>query len=249
MTACALPVAGPDRPLPRRAAARRVLLAGRDQQGQHRDQYRRGAAGSARSRRTSPPGSTTVLQAGAQPGGKRSHAGDHLRAAADPGGRRRSHADPRRPVEPGHAVDHAGRHHARRIAPAGGAIAQDHRLHGRPRPSRNTATIVPNYTNGVAAQPNSYGHYLLGFVAGLAPRRGPDPPGLCQAGPLGDGHHGAERHQLAARPRADGACARLRRHRRQRLRRRADLGGRDAGRDGRREPPASRCIPARSSRT
>lgn len=32
---------------------------------------------------------------------------------------------------------------------------------------RTTGTIVPNYTNGVAAQPNSYGHYLLGFVAGL----------------------------------------------------------------------------------
>ena len=32
---------------------------------------------------------------------------------------------------------------------------------------RTAGTIVPNYTNGVAAQPNSYGHYLLGFVAGL----------------------------------------------------------------------------------
>ena len=31
----------------------------------------------------------------------------------------------------------------------------------------NSATIVPNYTNGVAAQPNSYGHYLLGHIAGL----------------------------------------------------------------------------------
>jgi len=32
---------------------------------------------------------------------------------------------------------------------------------------RYQATIVPNYTNGVAAQPNSYGHYLLGIAAGL----------------------------------------------------------------------------------
>ena len=32
---------------------------------------------------------------------------------------------------------------------------------------RHEGTIVPNYTNGVAAQPNSYGHYLLGHAAGL----------------------------------------------------------------------------------
>ncbi|HEU4372595.1 MAG TPA: argininosuccinate lyase [Telluria sp.] len=32
---------------------------------------------------------------------------------------------------------------------------------------KHTQTIVPNYTNGVAAQPNSYGHYLLGFAAAL----------------------------------------------------------------------------------
>ena len=32
---------------------------------------------------------------------------------------------------------------------------------------KHRATIVPNYTNGVAAQPNSYGHYLLGLAAGL----------------------------------------------------------------------------------
>ncbi|GKT46100.1 argininosuccinate lyase [Colletotrichum spaethianum] len=31
----------------------------------------------------------------------------------------------------------------------------------------HAATLVPNYTNGVAAQPNSYGHYLLGHIAGL----------------------------------------------------------------------------------
>jgi len=33
--------------------------------------------------------------------------------------------------------------------------------------NRQKDTIVPNYTNGVAAQPNSYGHYLLGHAAGL----------------------------------------------------------------------------------
>ncbi len=32
---------------------------------------------------------------------------------------------------------------------------------------RHKETIVPNYTNGVAAQPNSFGHYLLGHAAGL----------------------------------------------------------------------------------
>lgn len=33
---------------------------------------------------------------------------------------------------------------------------------------RNVNTIVPNYTNGVAAQPNSYAHYLMGFQAAFA---------------------------------------------------------------------------------
>lgn len=32
---------------------------------------------------------------------------------------------------------------------------------------RHSKTIVPNYTNGVAAQPNSYAHYLLGHAAGF----------------------------------------------------------------------------------
>lgn len=32
---------------------------------------------------------------------------------------------------------------------------------------RHVGTIVPNYTNGVAAQPNSLGHYFLGIAAGF----------------------------------------------------------------------------------
>ncbi|TJZ85510.1 argininosuccinate lyase [Paracoccus hibiscisoli] len=32
---------------------------------------------------------------------------------------------------------------------------------------RHAETVVPNYTNGVAAQPNSLGHYLLGHAAGF----------------------------------------------------------------------------------
>lgn len=32
---------------------------------------------------------------------------------------------------------------------------------------KHSAVIVPNYTNGVAAQPNTYGHYLLGHAAGF----------------------------------------------------------------------------------
>lgn len=32
----------------------------------------------------------------------------------------------------------------------------------------NVDTIVPNYTNGVAAQPNSYAHYLQGHLSGFA---------------------------------------------------------------------------------
>ena len=33
---------------------------------------------------------------------------------------------------------------------------------------KNRETVVPNYTNGVAAQPNSLAHYLLAFLAGFS---------------------------------------------------------------------------------
>lgn len=32
---------------------------------------------------------------------------------------------------------------------------------------QHSTVVVPNYTNGVAAQPNAYGHYLLGHAAGF----------------------------------------------------------------------------------
>jgi argininosuccinate lyase len=73
---------------------------------------------------------------------------------------------------------HAGRSSQDMLATARIAIIRDELLVLAEQLRRTTATmvrlaethaatIVPNYTNGVAAQPNSYGHYLLGHVAGL----------------------------------------------------------------------------------
>ena len=73
---------------------------------------------------------------------------------------------------------HAGRSSQDMLATARIAIIRDEVLVLAEQLRRTTATmvqlaethretIVPNYTNGVAAQPNSYGHYLLGHVAGL----------------------------------------------------------------------------------
>ena len=73
---------------------------------------------------------------------------------------------------------HAGRSSQDMLATVRAAIMRDGllRLAGQLRrlnatmvalAEKHVDTIVPNYTNGVAAQPNSYGHYLLGHVAGL----------------------------------------------------------------------------------
>lgn len=73
---------------------------------------------------------------------------------------------------------HAGRSSQDMLATVRAAIIRDELLVLAEQLRRTTATmvrlaeahtdtIVPNYTNGVAAQPNSYGHYLLGHVAGL----------------------------------------------------------------------------------
>ncbi|TPG60328.1 argininosuccinate lyase [Roseomonas nepalensis] len=73
---------------------------------------------------------------------------------------------------------HAGRSSQDMLATVRAAILRDELLRLSEALGRTTATmlrlaeaqaatVVPNYTNGVAAQPNSYGHYLLGHVAGL----------------------------------------------------------------------------------
>ncbi|MDR5773232.1 MULTISPECIES: argininosuccinate lyase [unclassified Caballeronia] len=73
---------------------------------------------------------------------------------------------------------HAGRSSQDMHATYRSAILRDDLLNLADQLNTTTATIVrlsdkyksvvvPNYTNGVAAQPNSYGHYLLGFAAGL----------------------------------------------------------------------------------
>ena len=73
---------------------------------------------------------------------------------------------------------HAGRSSQDMLATMRSAIMRDDMLALAEQLNRTTATmvrlaakykdtIVPNYTNGVAAQPNSYGHYLLGIASGL----------------------------------------------------------------------------------
>ena len=73
---------------------------------------------------------------------------------------------------------HAGRSSQDMLATVRSAIMRDNLLDLADALNKTTATmvrladkhrvtIVPNYTNGVAAQPNSYGHYLLGFASGL----------------------------------------------------------------------------------
>lgn len=73
---------------------------------------------------------------------------------------------------------HAGRSSQDMHATYRSAILRDQLLNLAEQLNKTTATmvrlaakysdtVVPNYTNGVAAQPNSYGHYLLGLVAGM----------------------------------------------------------------------------------
>jgi len=73
---------------------------------------------------------------------------------------------------------HAGRSSQDMLATSRAAILRDDLLNLAEQLNRTSAalvalaakhadTIVPNYTNGVAAQPNSLGHYLLGCAAGL----------------------------------------------------------------------------------
>jgi argininosuccinate lyase len=73
---------------------------------------------------------------------------------------------------------HAGRSSQDMLATARAAILRDDMLQLADQlnktsttlvklAERHAGTIVPNYTNGVAAQPNSLGHYLLGHAAGL----------------------------------------------------------------------------------
>ncbi|KAF5497933.1 Argininosuccinate lyase [Colletotrichum siamense] len=73
---------------------------------------------------------------------------------------------------------HAGRSSQDMLTTASTAITRDavlrlaSQLHATTRrllvlAQTHKSTLVPNYTNGVAAQPNTYGHYLLGHIAGF----------------------------------------------------------------------------------
>ena len=106
-----------------------------------------------------------------------------LRAAAEPGAERPSLVITFEPLLISAAgveatLLHAGRSSQDMLVAVRHAILRDELLGladqlrqttqllvGRAR--EHAAHIVPNYTNGVAAQPNSYGHYLLGHACGL----------------------------------------------------------------------------------
>jgi argininosuccinate lyase len=106
-----------------------------------------------------------------------------LRAGAQPGARRPSSVITFEPLLIQAAgveatLLHAGRSSQDMHATYRAAIIRDDLLALADQLNKTTATmarlarqhagtIVPNYTNGVAAQPNSFGHYLLGHIAGL----------------------------------------------------------------------------------
>lgn len=81
----------------------------------------------------------------------------------------------------------------------------------------NQATIVPNYTNGVAAQPNSYA-----LSSSLLARSGKNPQLLSAPQLLCDGHHRSERDELAVGSSAHGRLSGFRRTCTQCLRCRSD---------------------------
>ena len=106
-----------------------------------------------------------------------------LKDGSQPGGKRPSTVISFEPLlieaaGPEITLLHAGRSSQDMHATYRAAILRDDLLNLADQLNKTTAslvkmaekhanTIVPNYTNGVAAQPNSLGHYLLGHVAGL----------------------------------------------------------------------------------
>jgi argininosuccinate lyase len=107
-----------------------------------------------------------------------------LQQGGVPGGRRPSTVITFEPLlidaaGPAVTLLHAGRSSQDMHATYRAAILRDDMLNLADQLNKTTAslvklaekhanTIVPNYTNGVAAQPNSLGHYLLGHASGLA---------------------------------------------------------------------------------
>jgi argininosuccinate lyase len=144
---------------------RDALLAGPDQQGFGSHQYRRRPAGQSHGSQNCTR-SQSVLAAGDAPNGKRpglviTFEPLLIEAAG---------------VEA--TLLHAGRSSQDMLATVRSAIQRDDMLRLARQLAQTRAhllrlaetyagTVVPNYTNGVAAQPNSYGHYLLGHLAGF----------------------------------------------------------------------------------
>ena len=213
---------GHQRGLPRRRALGRVPRP--DQQGLHRHAGRdrdRAAPGRRAHRARHRAGDRAGARDAAAPLRRLSR----LRAAADRRRRPGRVAAAHRQEPPGHRVGHRAHEPARRAA-AGvceALVAAREKLLAVA--GRHTETIIPAYTHGVQAQPTTFAHYLLAFAAALGRQteRMQQVYARVNRNPLGAAALATSSFPLDRR--APRRAARLRRTRRERLRREPSRAG------------------------
>ncbi len=209
---CGAPLSCPSADL---AEKRPVLLAGRNQQGVPRHQFRGGIAraGASPAYRK---GIGRCPEGWCRAGRQAAGLGDYVRTAAHSIGGRRGDVDPCRQIEPGHAVDGARGHVAGRDARGRPELARSHAIGARPRgaASANDRPELHQRCRGPAQQLRPLPSRPSRRVAA---RHGASKAGLRAGRSLPDGDDGSQRNRMAAQSRSHGGLSRLRREGRQRL--------------------------------